>query len=146
MIPETILSQHKPLIHTNYTQFFKTLLALLTQHFDVIMNYIKLVEIVRTKGRWRKFKCQLTQMNRSYYWITFKAILNSHIFPSCKCTWVWKFFWHVKLGAYPQGLKFIVNPLWSFDLDCSNIFYSQYYQPLAPWQFLPISCIFVAFV
>jgi hypothetical protein len=35
----------------NYTQFFKNLLALLTQHFDVIMNYIKLVEIVRTKGQ-----------------------------------------------------------------------------------------------
>jgi len=56
--------------------------------------------IVRTKGHWRKFKCRLTQMNISCYLITFKAILNSHIFPSCKCTWVWKFLWHVKLGAY----------------------------------------------
>lgn len=35
----------------NYTQFFKNLLALLTQNFDVIMNYIKLVEIMRTKGQ-----------------------------------------------------------------------------------------------
>lgn len=51
-----------------------------------------------------------------------------------------------QIGGLPQGLKYIVNPLWSFDLDCSNIFYSQFYQSLAPWQFLLISCILVAFV
>jgi len=131
----------------NYTQFFKNLLALLTQNFDVIMNYIKLVEIVRTKGQGRKFKCRLTQMNISDYLITFKAILNSHIFPSCKCVHMgMEISLTCQIGGLPQGLKFVVNPLWNFDLDCLNIFYSQYYQSLAPWQFLPISCTLAAFV